>query len=91
VPFRLQQDLSSEANVAGHGTSWRSWLSVAQEGLSAGRRGCGVARGGKQDVVGGGREPGGDGAGGEPGADERVQVADGDAVGAGPGRAGGCR
>jgi hypothetical protein len=43
------------------------------------------------DVVGGGAEPGGDGADGQAGADERVQVAGADAVGirAGPGDAGG--
>jgi hypothetical protein len=37
-------------------------------------------------VVGGGGEPGGDGAGGEPGADERVQVAGVVLSGSGPGQ-----
>jgi hypothetical protein len=58
---------------------------------AAGREaGCRVAFGCLPDVVGGGGEPGGDGADGQAGADERVQVFGPDAVGvgAGPGDAG---
>jgi hypothetical protein len=60
-------------------------------GIPRGRAGRGVAVCCEPDVVGAGGVPGGDGADGQPGADERVQVFGADAVGvgAGPGDAGG--
>jgi hypothetical protein len=65
------------------------WLGRERRGGSGRELGCGVAGCGQPDVVGGGAVPGGDGANGQAGADERVQVfgPDGVRVGAWPGDA----
>jgi hypothetical protein len=54
--------------------------------VPGGKAGNGMAGCCQPDVVGAGGEPGGDGADGQAGADERVQVVGSDGVGAGPGQ-----
>ena len=88
-------DLARAVSLAGEvaelvGAGWFR-LGRGRSGAAGRKLGCRVAGCCQPDVVGAGGEPGGDGADGQVGADERVQVfgADGVGVRAGPGDAGG--
>ena len=88
-------DLARAVSLAGEvaelfGAGWFR-LGRGRRGDPGGKLGRRVAGCCQPDVVGAGGEPGGDGADGQAGADERVQVFGPDGVGvrAGPGDAGG--